>query len=41
MERNGEERKVRNGIGDGIVVSGTEKEGSFELWEETAYSDQD
>ena len=41
MKWNGDEQKVWNGIGDGIVVSGTETEGSFELWEEMIYLGQE
>ena len=41
MKRNGEEWKVQNDTGDGIMVSGTETEGSFGLWEETAHLGQD
>ena len=41
MKRNGDERKDRNGIGNGITVSGTEMRGLVRLWEETAYSGQE
>ena len=41
MKRNGEGRKIRNGMGNGIAISGTETEESFELWEETIYSGQE
>ena len=37
MERNGKEREVWDGIGDGIMVSGTETRGLVRLWEETTY----
>ena len=41
MRRNGEERKAREDIGDGIMVSGTETRGLVRLWEETTYSGQE
>ena len=41
MKRNGDERRIQNGIGNGIMVSGTGARGSFGLWEETTYSGQD